>query len=116
MKSSVDWFPVFSTDIRPEVVVLVYGTLLDIPWYVSAAGRFAGVPRMYSIQHLIAPPVPPRVEGKSMHAVLRRLIGRRLRTATTNECRRVFATRRFALATRSVILWCETMAFHLREP
>jgi glycosyltransferase involved in cell wall biosynthesis len=84
MRSLVDWFRMFR-DIRPEVVVLVYGTLLDIPWYVSAAGRLAGIRSMYSIQHLIAPPVPPRIEGKSVHAILRRLIGRRTRQLLTTR-------------------------------
>src|SRR5277367_3656270 len=34
LKSMRDWLRVFR-DIKPDVVVLIYGTLLDIPWYVS---------------------------------------------------------------------------------
>src|SRR6266852_741302 len=78
LKSAWDWFRVFR-DVRPDVAVFIYGTLLDIPWYASAAGWFALVRRLYGIQHLIPPPLPPKVEVRSIRDVLRRLIGRRTR-------------------------------------
>jgi len=78
LKSAWGWFRVFR-DIRPDVVVFIYGTLLDIPWYASAAARLALVRRLYGIQHLIAPPLPPKVEVRSILDVLRRLIGKRAR-------------------------------------
>jgi glycosyltransferase involved in cell wall biosynthesis len=78
LKSVWDWFGVFRR-IRPDVVVFVYGTLLDIPWYASAAARFAGIRRLYAIQQLVPPPLPPKVKGKAIRSVLRRLIGRRAR-------------------------------------
>ena len=78
LKSAWGWFCVFR-DIRPDVVVFIYGTLLDIPWYASAAARLARVRRLYGIQHLIAPPLPPKVEVRSILDVLRRLIGKRAR-------------------------------------
>lgn len=78
LQSAWGWFRVFR-DIRPDVVVFIYGTLLDIPWYASAAARLALVRWLYGIQHLIAPPLPPRVEVRSIRDVLRLLIGKRAR-------------------------------------
>ena|ERR1700674_624840 len=78
LKSVWDWFRVFR-DVRPDVVVFIYGTLLDIPWYASVAGWLSLVRRLYGIQHLIPPPLPPKVEIRSIRDVLRRLIGRRTR-------------------------------------
>jgi glycosyltransferase involved in cell wall biosynthesis len=78
LKSIWDWFRVFR-DIRPDVVVFVYGTLTQHPWYASVAGRFAGIRRLYAIQQLIPPPVPPKVEVRSIHDLLERLIGKRTR-------------------------------------
>lgn len=78
LKSAWGWFRVFR-DVRPDVVVFIYGTLLDIPWYAPAAARLALVRRLYGIQHLIAPPLPPKVEVRSMRDVLRLLIGKRAR-------------------------------------
>jgi glycosyltransferase involved in cell wall biosynthesis len=72
------WFRVFR-ETKPEVVVFVYGGLSMIPWFASVAARLAGVRRLFAIQHLIPPPVPPKVEGRSFPDVLRRLIGRRTR-------------------------------------
>jgi glycosyltransferase involved in cell wall biosynthesis len=78
LKSMWDWFRVFR-DVRPDVIVFIYGTLLDFPWYASAAGRLAGIRRLYAIQHSIPPPVPPRAEGQSIRNIMRRLVGRRAR-------------------------------------
>jgi glycosyltransferase involved in cell wall biosynthesis len=78
LKSVRDWIRIFR-EIRPEIVVFVYGTLTQLPWYAAAAGRIAGIRKLYAIQHLIPPPVPPKVEGKSIRDVARRLVGRRTR-------------------------------------
>jgi glycosyltransferase involved in cell wall biosynthesis len=78
LKSVWDWSRVFR-EIKPDVVVLIYGTLLDIPWYVSVAARLARVPRLYAIQHLIPPPPPAKVEVRSIRDVVSRLIGKRVR-------------------------------------
>ncbi len=82
LNSIWDWFRVFR-EIRPQVIVFVYGTLLQLPWYASAAGWFAGIRRLYAFQHLIPPPVPPKVEGKSIRDRVRRIIGRRTRRLLT---------------------------------
>jgi glycosyltransferase involved in cell wall biosynthesis len=78
LKSPWGWFRVFR-DVKPDVLALIYGTLLDIPWYVSVAARLARVPRLYAIQHLIPPPPPAKVEVKSIRDVVSRLIGKRVR-------------------------------------
>jgi len=78
LKSMCDWIRIFR-EIRPAIVVFVYGTLTQLPWYAAAAGRLAGIRKLYAIQHLIPPAVPPKVEGKSIRDVVRRLIGRRTR-------------------------------------
>jgi glycosyltransferase involved in cell wall biosynthesis len=78
LDSAWDWFRIFRK-IRPDVAMFVYGTLLDLPWYASAAGRLAGIRRLYAIQHLIPPSLPPKVEGISIRNLLRRLVGRRAR-------------------------------------
>jgi glycosyltransferase involved in cell wall biosynthesis len=78
LNSVWDWYRVFR-DAKPDVVVLIYGTLLDIPWYVSVAGRLARVPRLYAIQHLIPPPPLPQVEVRSVRDIVSRLIGKRVR-------------------------------------
>ena len=78
LKSFMDWSRVFR-EIRPDVVVLVYGTLWMLPWLAAAAGWVAGVQKLYAIQHLIPPPLSPPAQGKSPRDVLRRIFGRRAR-------------------------------------
>jgi glycosyltransferase involved in cell wall biosynthesis len=79
------WFRVFR-ETKPEVVVFVYGTLSQIPWFASLAARLAGARRLILIQHLIPPPVPPEEGGKSFRSALRGLAGRRARLL---QCLRV---------------------------
>jgi glycosyltransferase involved in cell wall biosynthesis len=80
LKSITDWIRVFR-EIKPDVVVLVYGTLWMLPWFAAAAARLAGVHKLYAIQQLM--PLPPRdpqiVEIKSPRDVLRRVFGKRVR-------------------------------------
>ncbi len=78
LKSTWDWLRVFR-DIKPNVVVFVYGTFSQHPWYAPVAARLAGIRRLYAIQQLIPPPVPPKVEVRSIHDLLERLIGKRTR-------------------------------------
>jgi len=80
LKSFVDWFRMFRK-IRPDVVVLVYGTLWMLPWLAAAAGWVAGVQKLYAIQHQPTPPPPePQIlEIKSTRDVLRRFFGKRVR-------------------------------------
>jgi glycosyltransferase involved in cell wall biosynthesis len=80
LKSIQDWRRVFE-EIRPDVVVLVYGTLWMLPWHAAAAAWLARVPKLYAIQHLMPqpPPEPLVVKIKSPRDVMRRIFGRRVR-------------------------------------
>jgi glycosyltransferase involved in cell wall biosynthesis len=81
-----DWVRLFR-DIRPDVVVFVYGWFWAIPCAAVVGAWVAGVRRRFSIQHLMTPPVslPPQVlaavrRGTSLRGrlrgVLRKLLGR----------------------------------------
>jgi glycosyltransferase involved in cell wall biosynthesis len=80
LKSVRDWLRVFR-EIKPDVVVLVYGTIWMLPWIAAVAVRLAGIQKLYAIHHLM--PLPPRepriLEIKSPLDVLRRVFGRRVR-------------------------------------
>jgi glycosyltransferase involved in cell wall biosynthesis len=80
LKSVQDWRRVFE-EIRPDVVVLVYGTLWMLPWQAAAAAWLARVPKLYAIQHLMPQPPPePRVlKIKSPRDIARRIFGKRVR-------------------------------------
>ena len=52
--SILDWVRLLRK-IRPDVVVFIYGWLWAIPWTASIGAWLAGVPKRFSIQHLIAP-------------------------------------------------------------
>lgn len=80
LKSLGDWVRVFR-QIKPDVVVLVYGTIWMLPWRAALAARLAGVRKLYAIHHLMPlPPVEPRiVRIKSPRDVLRRIFGKRVR-------------------------------------
>lgn len=80
LKSFTDWSRIFR-EIKPDVTVLVYGTLWMLPWRAAVAGWFAGVQRLYAIQHQPTPPPPePQIlERKSTGDVLRRIFGGRTR-------------------------------------
>jgi glycosyltransferase involved in cell wall biosynthesis len=80
LKSVRDWHRVFR-EIKPDVVVLVYGTLWLLPWFAAVAVRLAGVQKLYAIHHLmpLPPPEPRILEIKSVRDVLRRVFGRRVR-------------------------------------
>jgi glycosyltransferase involved in cell wall biosynthesis len=80
LKSIRDWIRVFG-DIKPDVVVLVYGTLWMLPWFVAVAARLGGVRKVYAIHQLMPqpPPDPLVLEIKSPRDVLRRVFGKRIR-------------------------------------
>jgi glycosyltransferase involved in cell wall biosynthesis len=80
LKSFGDWFRIFR-EIKPDVVVLVYGTLWMLPWIAAPAARRAGIHKLYAVHHLMPqPPSEPRIlEIKSPRDVLRRVFGRRVR-------------------------------------
>jgi glycosyltransferase involved in cell wall biosynthesis len=69
------WFHIFR-DARPDIVVLSHGWVGAFP-FASVAAWLAGIPKCFSIQQLLTPPLP-RVEGRSFNA-LRQLIGGRAR-------------------------------------
>jgi glycosyltransferase involved in cell wall biosynthesis len=75
-----DWIRVFR-EIKPDAVLLVYGTLWLIPWFVAVAARLAGVRRLYAIHQLMPqPPSDPRITAiKTPRDVARRLFGKRVR-------------------------------------
>lgn len=58
LKSIRDWMRVYK-EIRPDAVILVYGTLWMLPWFATVAARFADVPRIFAIHHLM--PEPPLI-------------------------------------------------------
>lgn len=74
LRSFGDWFRIFR-DVRPDVIVFIYGTLIAIPGPAVLAARLAGVRKLYSIQHLIPPPVRSKVEGRPLRNVAHRAIG-----------------------------------------
>jgi glycosyltransferase involved in cell wall biosynthesis len=80
LKSIGDWRRVFQ-EIKPDVVLLVYGTLWILPWFAAAAARLAGVQELYAIQQLMPqpPPEPGVTKISSPRDVLRRVFGRRVR-------------------------------------
>lgn len=71
LKSFWDWFQFFLAA-RPDVVVFVRAWLWCYRWYTPIAAWLAGIPRCISIAHLTPPPVPARVEGRSVSKVSRR--------------------------------------------
>jgi glycosyltransferase involved in cell wall biosynthesis len=83
-----DWFRFFRKT-RPDIVVFVNSWVRSFPWYSSMAACLAGVPRRFTIQHLIAPPLE-KVEGRSMRNVLRRLFGGRRRTRLASSVSTLF--------------------------
>ena len=66
-------------DARPDVVVFCYGWIESFPWQATLAAILSGIRRRFAIQHLVLPPLPPREEGRSPRARLRRLIGKNAR-------------------------------------
>src|ERR1035438_9303333 len=80
LKSVRDWRRVLE-EIRPDVVVLVYGTLWMLPWHAAAAAWLARVPKLYAIQHLMPqpPPEPLVLKIRAPRDVMRPALGRRVR-------------------------------------
>jgi len=56
-RSLRDWIKLFRA-YQPDVVVFIYGWLWCLPAIASVAAWLAGVPRRFSIQHLITPREP----------------------------------------------------------
>ena len=66
-----DWFHIFR-ELRTDVVVFVRAYLWCYGWYAPVAAWLAGIPRRVSIAHLPPPPLPAKVEGRSVRSVLSR--------------------------------------------
>ena len=84
LKSIKDWVRVFR-EIKPDAVVLVYGTFWLLPWFAAVAARLARVQKLYAIHHLMPqpPPDPQILEINSPRDVLRRVFGKRVRKLLT---------------------------------
>jgi glycosyltransferase involved in cell wall biosynthesis len=84
LKTLRDWHRVFR-EIKPDVAVFVYGWIWCLPTIASVGARLAGIRRNFAIYHLIPPPVPAMIGGRTLRDVLRPFIGkvarRRLRAA-----------------------------------
>jgi glycosyltransferase involved in cell wall biosynthesis len=80
LDSMKDWVRIFR-EIKPDAVVLVYGTLWLLPWFAALAARLAGVQKLYAIQHLMpqSPPDSRILEIKSPRDLARRIFGKRAR-------------------------------------
>jgi glycosyltransferase involved in cell wall biosynthesis len=70
-KSLLDWLRLFHKA-KPDVVVFIFGWMWAFPWIASIAARLAGIPRRFSIQHLITPMGTNR---GWVHRMLRSLVG-----------------------------------------
>jgi glycosyltransferase involved in cell wall biosynthesis len=79
-RSLWDWLRIIRKN-KPDTIVFPYSWIEAFPWQAPVAAALAGVPKRISIQHLIPPPLPLLVEGKSPRVMLRRLIGRQARKA-----------------------------------
>jgi glycosyltransferase involved in cell wall biosynthesis len=66
-------------EMKPDVAVFVHCDLWAFTWDAYLAAKVVSR-RVYSIQHLIPPPLPPKVEGNSLGSAVRRLAGWRTRT------------------------------------
>jgi glycosyltransferase involved in cell wall biosynthesis len=73
-----DWVRLFRAS-QPDVVVFIYTWIWCFPSIAPVGAWLAGIRKLYAIQHALPPGVPPKVEGRSIRAVLRRLIGKRAR-------------------------------------
>ena len=61
--------------LKPHVIIYVNGWLGLFPWYIYLAGRVAFVRRLIAIEHLTAPPAPPKLAGSGVWNFVRRRIG-----------------------------------------
>ena len=73
-----DWLRIIR-EVQPEIIVFSYSWIRAFPWQAPVAALLASVRKRVSIQHLIPPPPPAPVHGKSPGNMLRRLIGKRAR-------------------------------------
>jgi glycosyltransferase involved in cell wall biosynthesis len=78
LKTVWDWRAIFR-EIKPDVVVFVYGWIWCIPSVASVGARMAGIRKRYSIQHLIPPPLKAMEGDRTFYNVLRHLAGRNAR-------------------------------------
>jgi glycosyltransferase involved in cell wall biosynthesis len=77
-ESLLDWYRLIR-QIHPAIIIFSYSWVEAFPWQAPVAALLAGVRRRFSIQHLIAHPPPPPIQGRSPRTILRRWIGRRAR-------------------------------------
>jgi glycosyltransferase involved in cell wall biosynthesis len=73
-----DWLRIIRQN-NPDIIVFCSTSVVAFPWQAPVASLLAGVRKRISIQHLVPPPLPPPVQGKSPRDMLRRWIGRRAR-------------------------------------
>jgi glycosyltransferase involved in cell wall biosynthesis len=78
LKTARDWFRAFR-EIKPDVLVLVYGWLDAFPWFVPVVARLAGIGQVYGIQHLIPDALPPKVKVETPRDAISWLAGKRAR-------------------------------------
>jgi glycosyltransferase involved in cell wall biosynthesis len=77
-KTLSGWTKLF-WDLRPDIVVFCYGWIASFPWQATIAVTLLGIRRRFAIQHLVLPPLPPPIVGRSPVNRLRRLMGRSAR-------------------------------------
>lgn len=65
--------------IRPDTVVFIQCVLSTFDCDAHIAAWLCGARRVFSVQHLIPPPRPPRVTGRSLRALAVRIAGWRVR-------------------------------------
>ena len=65
--------------LRPHVVVFVNGLHGTFGWYAYAAAKLSGARRLFAIEHLIADPAPPELQGSGLWNSMRRVCGWRAR-------------------------------------
>jgi glycosyltransferase involved in cell wall biosynthesis len=68
------WFQDFR-DLKPDVVVFVYGWLWSFRWYATLAAWLAGARNCFSIQQLFEPAVEANKQGRPIRNALRKLLG-----------------------------------------
>jgi glycosyltransferase involved in cell wall biosynthesis len=72
-----DWLRLF-LQTKPDVTVFVHGDLCAFSWKAYLAARIVGH-QVYSIHHLIPPPLMALISGNSLRARARRIVGYRRR-------------------------------------
>jgi len=77
-KTLSGWVKLF-WEVRPDIIVFYYGWIFSFPWRAVVAPLLLGIRRRIAVQHLVLPPLPPPVTGRSPVNRLRRVIGKNAR-------------------------------------